>query len=219
MYFHDRGEAGDLLANQLESYRYQDSIVLAVSAGGVLVGERIARKLNCPLALLTISKITALGEPSLVLGTVDQDGDFTYNDMIPSGEMEEYLADMWVYLEEEKLRRLYDMTCVMGVAGETVDRHQFANRNVIITTDGVSTGLSFKAALHYLHLAHAAKTIAAIPLGPAPTIERINELVDEMHYLYIPDNFYKVKHYYEDNKKINPELVLASINQMASRWK
>ena len=50
MYFEDRAQAGSLLAAQLvDKYRYENCAVVALSDGGVLVGERIAAELHCML--------------------------------------------------------------------------------------------------------------------------------------------------------------------------
>ena len=44
MYFEDRTQAGSLLAARLvEQYRYENCAVVALSDGGVLVGEQIAK--------------------------------------------------------------------------------------------------------------------------------------------------------------------------------
>ncbi|MBW3538429.1 hypothetical protein KY386_02965 [Candidatus Parcubacteria bacterium] len=217
MYFRDRSQAGELLASQLLSYRYEQTAVLALSAGGVVVGEQIARRLHCSLSLLVTSRISAPGDPTLVLGTIDQEGDFSYNDMIPAGQMEEYLEDMRGFLEEEKLRRLYDMTGLLG-AGGIVERERLQDRHVILATDGVKNGMSIDAALHFLKPIHTERIIAAIPVGPAEVIERVGALVDEMVYLYIPDNFFHVSHYYNDNTPPDPSVLIASINQITSRW-
>src|SRR5215469_6352393 len=99
MYFHDRTEAGDRLADELQDYRWENSAVLALSPGGVVVGEQIAKRLHCTLSMLLTARISAPGEESLVLGTVDQEGTFTYNSMISAGEMEEYMEDMHSYIE------------------------------------------------------------------------------------------------------------------------
>jgi len=217
MYFHDRAEAGDLLAAQLAPYRYENTAVLALSPGGVVVGEQIARRLHTALSLLLTSRITAPGDDSLVLGTMDQSGLFTYNSMIAAGEMEEYLEDMRNYIEEEKLHSMYQMTTVIGEHG-LADPDQLAGRNVIIATDGVKNGLSFDAALHYLDQIKTEKIIAAIPVGPAEVIERLHERVDEMYYLYIPENFFTVSHYYTDEDKIDPNSVIERIDNVVARW-
>src|SRR5882757_618304 len=173
MYFHDRAEAGDKLADELVKYRWENTAVLALSPGGVVVGEQIARRLHSTLALLLTARITAPGDESLVIGTMDQSGGFTYNSMIAAGEMEEYLQDMRSYVEEEKLHQMYRLTTVVGEHG-LADPAQLAGRNVIIATDGVKNGLSFDAAIHFLERVQVEKTIAAIPVGPAEVIERLH---------------------------------------------
>jgi putative phosphoribosyl transferase len=217
MYFHDRAEAGDLLANDLAHYRYENTAVLALSPGGVAVGEQIARRLHTTLALLLTARITAPGDESLVIGTLDQTGLFTYNSMIAAGEMEGYMEDMRNYVEEAKLRHLYEMTAIVGEHG-LADPSQLEGRNVIIATDGVKNGLSFDAALHFLDRIHTEKIVAAVPVGPADVIERIQERVDELHYLYIPDNFLTVSHYYTDEDRIDPETVMERIDNVVARW-
>ncbi len=217
MYFHNRAEAGDQLADQLMQYRYENTSVLALSPGGVAVGEQIARRLHSALALLLTARITAPGDSSLVLGTIDQNGLFTYNSMISPGQMEEYMEDLHTYLEEEKMHQMYQMTTVIGENG-LADPAQLAGRNIILATDGVKNGISFDAALNYLSRVKVERVIAAIPVGPTEVIERIHGKVDELHYLYIPENFLSVSHYYTDEPKIDPETVIERINNVVSNW-
>ena len=165
MYFHDRAEAGDKLADELLDYRWENSAVMALSAGGVVVGEQIARRLHCTLSLLMTARISAPGDESLVLGTMDQSGGFTYNSMISAGELEEYMEDFRGYLEEEKLHQMYKMSTVVGEHG-LADPAQLEGRNIIIATDGVKNGLSFEAAKNYLERVRVERVIAAIPVGP-----------------------------------------------------
>jgi predicted phosphoribosyltransferase len=217
MYFHDRAQAGDKLADELMEYRYENAVVLALSPGGVAVGEQIARRLHTNLTLLLTARISAPGDDSLVLGQIDQTGLFTYNSMITAGELEEYMEDMRGYLEEQKLREMYHMSAVVGEHG-LADPGLLQGHNVIIATDGVRNGLSFDAALHYLERMHVEKTVAAIPVGPSEVIERLSQIVDEMHYLYIPFNFLKVSHYYTDEEKIDPNTVMERISNVVARW-
>lgn len=217
MYFHDRAEAGDKLADELMDYRWENTAVLALSPGGVVVGEQIARRLHSTLSLLLTSRITAPGDQSLVIGTIDQTGMFTYNSMIAAGEMEEYMEDMRNYVEEQKLHHMYEMTTIVGEHG-LADPAQLAGRNVIIATDGVKNGLSFDAALHFLERIPVEKVIAAIPVGPSEVIERLHGRVNELHYLYIPENFFTVSHYYTDEGRIDQSAVMERIDNVVARW-
>jgi predicted phosphoribosyltransferase len=217
MYFHDRAEAGDLLANQLVDYRYENTVVLALSPGGVLVGEQIARRLHSTLLLLMTERITAPGDDSLVLGTIDQEGTYTANGLIAAGQMEEYMEDMRGWLEEEKMHKLYDMTKVVSGTG-VAELTELAGRNVIIATDGVKNGLSFDAALNFLSKAHVEKTVGAIPVGPGEVIERLSHVLDEVHYLNIPNNFFTVSHYYTEPAEIPAERVNDALANVIARW-
>ncbi len=217
MYFRNRAEAGELLAGQLSPFRYENTAVLALSANGVLVGEQIASKLHCGLSLLLMSKIDARGDQALVLGALDHSGTFTLNDMIPAGEMEEYMQDQRGYLEETKIQKLYDMTAIVGEGGIT-EPELLTGRNVIITSDGVKTGLSFEAALHFLKPISTERIIGAIPVGPIDVIERLRTQCDEFHYLYVPDNFMTIDHYFEDNVKPGPEVITGIINSIVHKW-
>jgi putative phosphoribosyl transferase len=217
MYFHDRAEAGDLLANQLTEYRYENTVVLALSPGGVLVGEQIARRLHTTLLLLVTERISAPGDDSLVLGTIDQAGVYTTNSLIAAGQMEEYMEDMRGWVEEEKMHKLYEMATVVNGDG-LADPSQIKNRNVIITTDGVKNGMSFDAARHFLNKIHVERTIAAIPVGPGEVIERLSHQLDEVHYLNIPNDFFTVSHYYTDESDISSERVNDALDNVVTRW-
>jgi putative phosphoribosyl transferase len=183
MYFHDRAEAGDKLADDLMQYRWENTAVLALSPGGVVVGEQIARRLHTTLSLLLTARISAPGDESLVLGTIDQTGTFTYNSMISAGEMEEYMEDMRGYLEEQKLRQMYEMTSIVGQNG-VADPSQLEGRNIIIATDGVKNGLSYDAALNYLGRIRVDNFFTVShyytdeeKISPDEVMERINNVV------------------------------------------
>jgi predicted phosphoribosyltransferase len=217
MYFHNRAEAGEMLAEQMKGLRYENTAVMALSAGGVLVGEQIARRLHSTLSLLLISDITLPGDDSFVVGTMDHTGLYTENSMVPAGEMEEVMADMHSWLEEAKLHKLFEMTTLVGEHGLT-DPHQLAGRNVIIVTDGIQNGLSYVAARHFLGIVHIEKTYAAIPVGPFDSVERVRPLVDEVHCLYHPDNFLDVPHYYTDESEVKTADVIWRIDDIVKNW-
>jgi putative phosphoribosyl transferase len=216
MYFHNRAEAGIRLASELHDYRYKDTAVMALTAGGVLVGEQIARKLHTTLSLLMISNISLPGD-DLIVGTMDHTGLFTYNEMIPVGEMEEIVAEMHGWIEEAKLHKMYEMTRLVGEHG-LADPNQLARRNVIIVTDGLMNGLSYFAAKHFLKQVHTLDLVAAVPVAPYEALETIRPLVDELHYINVPSNFISVPHYYTDESEVVPADVLGRIDNIVTRW-
>ena len=77
-----------------------------IGAGTLSGSKKIASRLRCNLSLLLTAKILAPGDAALVLGALDQAGVFTFNGLIPVGEMEEYMQDVRGYLEEAKLAKI-----------------------------------------------------------------------------------------------------------------
>ncbi len=166
---------------------------------------------------MVTARISAPGDQSLVLGTIDQEGLYTTNSTIGAGEMDEYMEDMRNWVEEEKMRKLYGMATAVGGNG-LADPAQLEGRNVIIATDGVKNGISFDAAQSFLKKIHVEKIIGAIPVGPGEVIERLSQQLDELYYLYIPSNFFTVSHYYTDEDKVTPERVRDALDNVVTRW-
>lgn len=222
MYFHDRAEAGDLLANQLSNYRYENTAVLALSPGGVLVGEQIARRLHCPMSMLLVAPITGPGgDESLLFGAIDQDGRYTQvsvnDDFMPMGSLEEYAQDLRNYIEEEKIQKMAELARLWGEYGEA-RTEQLAGRTIILATDGITNGASVMAASRYLSLIHVERIIGAIPVGTFEAIEQASHEVNELHYLYIPDEFISVDHYFSDNPNLDRDVIAERINNVVTRW-
>lgn len=215
MYFRDRAQAGELLADKLEEkYRGEPVAVVALSPGGVLVGEPIARRFGCGLSMLLTDSLSAPGDVSLVLGTMDFSGNFSLNSQISPGIMEEYLQEFRSYLEESELRSLYNLT-LRGGRG-MADPQQLEGKNVILATDGIKTGLSFDAAMRFLKTVPIRDTIAAIPVAEADALDRVRHKVDDTHFLYIPESFFSVSHYFEEPPPEDDEALIERIDNVSA---
>ena len=56
--FRDREHAGAMLSQLLGSFRNSDAVVLGIAAGGVPVAAEVARRLDLPVDVAVVSKIT-----------------------------------------------------------------------------------------------------------------------------------------------------------------
>src|SRR3982074_3868586 len=73
--FHDRTEAGGLLAGKLAAYANRtDVIVLALPRGGVPVAYEVARALNAPLDIFPVRKLGVPGHNELAMGAIAPGG-------------------------------------------------------------------------------------------------------------------------------------------------
>jgi putative phosphoribosyl transferase len=218
MYFKDRHEAGAKLAAQLVSkYRYENTAILALSDGGVLVAEEIARQLHTMVSLLLTEPITLPGMQGEPIGLIDQEGRFTHNQMISTGQLEELMSEMRVILEEEKMQELYKVNRLLGESGE-VDPHTFYGKYAIIVSDGLKNGMSFEAAVNFLKPINTLGVVAAVPLVSVPAVDRLHILCDDICVLNVVGNYLETDHYYDNNDLRDAELIRKRINEVVTSW-
>lgn len=217
MYFESRAQAGQLLAVQLlEKYRYENCAVVALSDGGVLVGESIAAQLHCMLTILVTEGIEVPGE-STTLGAVSQGGNFTYNSEFSTGEIEEYASEFHGYLDDQKRQAFNRINRLIGDGG-LITTDMLRERVVILVSDGLSDGSLIGVALDFLKPIHILRLVAVAPVATVPAVDQLHVTVDEMHILDVKENFMGTDHYYEDNTVPSHEDVVAKINENILHW-
>ncbi len=218
MYFESRSQAGQLLAAQMfESYRYENCAVVAVSTGGVLVGEQIAAQLHCVLTLLVTEDIDVPGE-SMSFGAVAQGGHFTYNSEFSTGEIEEYSSEFHGYLDDQKREAFSRINRLVGDGG-VISEDLLRDRVVILVSDGFADGAVLSVALDYLKPVHIQKLVVAAPVATIPAIDQLHVAADEIHILDVKENFMGTNHYFDDNTVPTREEAIAKINEIVLNWR
>lgn len=217
MYFESRIQAGQLLAAKLvEQYRYENCAVVALSDGGVLVGEQVAAGLHCILTMLVTEGIDVPGE-SLSFGAVSQAGNFTYNSMFSSGEIEEYTSEFHGYLDDQKREAFSRINRLIGDGG-LISTEMLRDRVVILVSDGFSDGATLSVALDFLKPIRIEKLVVAAPVATIPAVDQLHVTADEIHVLDVKENFMGVNHYYDDNTIPTHEETIAKINEIVLNW-
>ena len=217
MYFESRMQAGALLAEQLFQYRYENCAVVALSEGGVLVGEQIAVQLHCVLMMLLSEGIEVPGE-GLNFGAVAQSGDFTYNSAFSDGEIDGYTSEFHSYLEEQKREAYQKLNRLIGDGG-VIDKDMLRDRTIILVSDGFTDNLSaLDVALGFLKSIRIEKLVVAVPVCDVSAVDRLHITVDDMHILDVKGNYMGTNHYYEDNTLPSREETVEKINQVILNW-
>lgn len=217
MYFESRAQAGQLLAEQLfEKYRYENCAVVALSDGGVLVGEEIASQLHCILTMLVTEGIEVPGE-STMFGAVSQGGNFTYNNEFSTGEIEEYTSEFHGYLDDQKRQAFNRINRLLGDGG-LITPDMLRERVVILVSDGLADGAMISVAMDFLKPIHISKLVVVSPLATIPVVDQLHVSADEVHILDVKENFMGVDHYYEDNTIPPHEEIIAKINENILNW-
>jgi len=217
MYFSSRLEAGYKLAQELlVGYRYENTIVVALSDGGVQVGQQLAAALHTPITLMLTEDIQVPGEGQL-FGTVNQSGRFTYNGMFSAGEVEAYYSEFHGYLEDQKREKMGKINQLLG-AGGIVDEAILREHNVILVSDGLSSGGSLDAAADFLKPLNIQKLIIAAPIASVEAVDRAHIVGDELHILAVTDNYLDTNHYYDVNDIPSHEATIAALNEVVLNW-
>lgn len=191
--FHDRSQAGALLAQALHAYAHnKHAIVIGLPRGGVVVAYEIAKKLHLPLDIIVPRKIGAPMQPELAVGAVTEDGSVLYNQDVMQ-QLGLRPADLAATIEAEvqEARRRIN---VFRAHKPPLDLH---GETVIMVDDGVATGATMRAALESARHKGAQYIILALPVAPPEFRGTVASAVDEVVILQEPEFFPSVGYFYE----------------------
>lgn len=217
MYFKNRSDAGRQLAEKLAHYRYENTAVVALSDGGVIVAAEIATRLHCVLTMLLTEEVKLPGEHD-ALAVVNQDGGFTFNNMFSTGQLEEFTSEYHNYIEQEKRQKFHVINQLLGEGG-LIKPELLYGHNVILVSDGLNSGLSLDAAADFIKPIKVARVIVATPLASVPAVDRMHLLADEIACLSVVENYMNTDHYYEDNTMPPHEELIKTIEKIVLNWK
>ncbi|MDJ0659673.1 MAG: phosphoribosyltransferase [Crocosphaera sp.] len=201
--FHDRTEAGQQLAEKLESYKNQDNtIVLALPRGGVPVAYPIAKQLNLPLDICLVRKLGVPERPELAMGAIALGGVRILNtDIIHWSNISPQIIEQVTEKEQQELRRREQV-----YRGEQ-PFPKIYNQTVILVDDGIATGSTIKAAIAIIKKQQAKKIIIAVPIAPPSVCQELSYEVDEVMVLKKPEHLNSISLWYDDFSQTTDEEV------------
>jgi putative phosphoribosyl transferase len=191
--FHDRREAGQLLARQLADYKDRDVVVLALPRGGVPVAYEIARELGAPLDVFVVRKLGVPWQPELAMGAISGRGTEVLNgDVVTAYNIPPHVIRAVAEREGLELqRRLQDYRGNRPLL-------DLRDRVVILVDDGLATGSTMLAAIKALRQDHPKAIVVAVPVAAVETCRRFQGEVDDIVCLRTPTGFSSVGRWYVD---------------------
>jgi len=203
MFFHDRIEAGKLLANELLFLRGKGNvIVLAIPRGGVPLGKEVADAIGAPLDIVITRKIGAPGNPELAIGAVTEEGETIIESNI--ARMVGATAD---YVKEEAKRQVKEIKIREEKYRGTRPYPKLEGKTVVIVDDGIATGSTIRAAIQSVKRQNADKIILAAPVGPPDIVRELSKDVDKVVCLSTPDYFQAIGEFYEEFGQVGDDTV------------
>jgi predicted phosphoribosyltransferase len=208
----DRTEAGRKLAERLRRYAgHPTAIVLGMPRGGVAVAAVVAEVLQLPLDVYITRKLGAPWNPEYALGALAETGTLVLNDQ--PAEDSPAMADIARLIASQRAR--IDEQISLYRQGRPLP--SLAGRPVILVDDGVATGATFVASVRAIRAQQPERVVAAIPVGPRDSLERIAGLVDELVVLEMPDPFWAVGQAYERFDQLTDDAVTQMLEAAAAR--
>ena len=208
--FLDRVDAGRQLAEALSDLRDRSDpvVVLAIPRGGVIVAREVARALSAPIEICLTHKLGAPGNPELALGAVADDGTTLLDDFLIHS-----LQVPRQYIAAERQRWQIELARRAEAYRGGRARLPVKDCVAVVIDDGVATGSTLIAALRSTRAAGAKLLIAAVPVGPRDTIERVlSREADRMVCLRAPYDFYAVGAFYRHFEQVSDEEVIEAMN-------
>lgn len=213
MIFSNRQEAGRLLAERLISFKGQDNtIILGLARGGVVVAYEVAKALSLPLNVVAPRKIGAPGNPELALGSIMENGEGVFNSSIIKilGVSKNYIAQE---VEKEKARAHQRLALYRQCA----PLPDIKDHTVILVDDGIATGSTMLASIKAMRLEEAQKVIVAVPVSSTDAMRMMEEAADEVICLYCPEDFFGVGQFYSDFRQTADQEVVDLLKASAER--
>ena len=218
----DRESAGNILGETLkEIVKKEDrnnTIVLGIPRGGIIIAEVIARKLACELDIFIVKRLRSPYNEELAIGAVTEDGTTFLNELIVEelkisqefieGEISHQLQEI------KRLTQLYNHKNKSSLERNAID---FKNKTIVIVDDGAATGSTIIATIRSVRKnMNPKRLIIAVPVSPKATINRLNnEEIDQIEVITSPQNrnFVSIEQYYQNFDQVTDKQVIEIIQR------
>jgi erythromycin esterase-like protein/predicted phosphoribosyltransferase len=186
--FHDRRDAGRVLAGLLDKYKGRpDALVLALPRGGVPVGYEVATALGAPLDVFVVRKLGVPGHEELAMGAIASGGVIMVNEDVVRGlDIRPEVIQRVAESEGRELARRE-----LAYREDRPVRH-VAGLTVILVDDGLATGASMRAALLALRQQKPTRIVVGVPTAPEWSCRELDALAEEVVCATTPSPFVAV---------------------------
>jgi putative phosphoribosyl transferase len=212
--FHDRREAGQLLARRLQAqYNNRDDVVvLGLPRGGVPVAYEIARGLSAPLDVFVVRKLGVPWQPELAMGAIAGNGIEVLNgDVITGYNIPPHVIRAVAEREGRELARQ-----LLAFRGDR-PLPDFRDRIAILVDDGLATGSTMSAAVTAVRQERPRAVVVAVPVAEPRTCGAFRAKVDDIVCLRTPSDFAAVGEWYDDFSQTSDDEVRELLSDDATR--
>jgi len=207
--FVDRKDAGEKLSMELEKFKDENPIVLAIPRGGIVTAYETIKKFGLQWDLIIPRKIGSPHNKEIAIGAISLDETYLFNE-----KYIEMLNISQEYIKKEVFEQTEEIKRRLNKYKGNENFPYVKNKTVIIIDDGIATGFTIQAAINSIKKHDAKKIILAVPVAPQDTISLLEKIVDEVICLFIPDEFYAVGSYYKSFEQTTDEEIFNIVREL-----
>lgn len=213
MQFYDRRAAGAALAENMKALSGQNNtIVLGLARGGVVVAYEVAKFLDLPLNVVVPKKLGAPGNPELAIGAILENGEGYVN-----WTLIHMMGISQSYLDQEILNKQEEAKNRSTLLRAFAPLPSLKNQTVILVDDGIATGATLLASIKAMRKEKVSKIIVAVPVSSIEALGSIEQVADEVICLYSTEDFYAVGAYYTHFDQTEDQEVISLLKNSLSK--
>ncbi|OGD56408.1 hypothetical protein A2V71_04740 [Candidatus Berkelbacteria bacterium RBG_13_40_8] len=201
----NREDAGRKLAEAIREavqIDVQNTIILGLARGGVVVAKASAEALNLPIDVLVIKKLSGPYGPEFGIGAVGKNV-AVFNPNYHSRALKKQVVQKKKEIRA-KIQFYHSQNPPRIPKGKTI----------IIVDDGLATGNTMEAAIEETRIYRPKKIIVAVPVAPKDTLRRISAQVDQIVCPFVPEAFWAVGNFYTDFSQTSDQEVKEIISKV-----
>lgn len=201
----NRQAAGEILSKLLVMYQNPESLILAIPRGGVLVAAQIAKDLNLDLDLMITKKILHPNNPNKTIGAIAEDGNPVFESNDTTHIQLKWLNEQ-VKMSRDEIKHRRDLY------RNSDHSLNLKNRDILLVSDGVLSGLSVLAAVEECIRLRARKVILVTPGISLDAANRLQPLLNKVVAITVEDNpVNQVEDYYSENEEVSDQDVIDTL--------
>ena len=178
--FRDRADAGERLAQELDRYKSEKVVVLAIPSGGVPVAVKVAERLDAELDIVVVRKIAIPYIPEAGYGAVTEDGTVVLNEPLVA-QLQLINHEIQRQAEEVKV----EVARRSSVFRKMLPISPLDGKTAIIIDDGLASGFTMVAAIKSVRQRDVAKVVVAVPVASAEAYNLVKPLADDLVSLIV----------------------------------
>ncbi len=210
-YFESQDDAAIKLIDilPLEVLSQNETVVIAVSEGGIFFADKIARKLNAQMDILLTEAIVAPNNQELSIAMISETQEVVmHKALIDSFE----ISEDYVYSEAD---RKYEEEVLPYVYKYRKGKNlvSLKGKYVVLTDECIETGLTMMVALKSVIAREAKNIYIATPILDKTVYENLLSVCDGVFCPYKIQNYISIEYYYENFSTLTFEEIEKIMNE------